>query len=463
MAKEAILRSILASAERAVEQNNAAIARLCDRVSLHDYRHLTCEGEHGRVWTSALQAALNEHEIVVIPASSEVYWLDGTVVIPSNRRIEATGATLRLVPEYPYVMLRNAHVADGTNAPIDASLRDENISIVGGSWEECATSRGKRRFNADKEHFRGVQTCMLFGNLDRLTVTDVTFSHATSFCLQVGDMTSGVFERLHFISCYADGLHVNGNCESLCIRDFSGHVGDDLVALNMYDWVNSSINYGPACNIYCENIISAPDSRAKMMRLQPGIFRYADGTTVDCALRNVYVKHARGIFEYKLYFQSPRYRLGNKPEGEGAGSMDNIFFEDIEILAQRPCRGGAPWYPDESDPLRCHFGMFFANSNIGYLSLKNIHYHAGAQIGPATHLIAVGPMSYRMGDEEVFDPYVSTVLDTLDLSDIFVNGVRATNPDSLIHVVEFHDVNRDGFSSGCGKINHLFLDGVRFK
>jgi hypothetical protein len=459
MAREEIRAAIVAAAEGARARNTAAIGRLCDRVTLTDYLPLTHAGAHGRVWTSALQTALNEHEIVVIPASEEVYWLDGTVVIPSNRCIEAAGATVCLVPEYPYVMLRNAHVADGTRAPIDVSLRDENISIKGGTWGECATSRGKRRLGADKDAFRGVQTCMLFGNLDRLTVTDATFSHATSFCLQVGDLTDGVFERLHFISCYADGLHVNGNCENLSIRDFSGHVGDDLVALNMYDWIHSSINYGPARNIYCENIISAPDSRAKMMRLQPGIFCYADGTLIDCSLRNVYIKHARGIFEYKLYFQSPRYRLGKKPEGEGAGSMDNVFFEDIEILAQRPRKGDAPWYPDESDPLRCHFGMFFANSDIGYLSLKDIRYHAGPEIGPSTHLIAVGPMSYRMGDEEVFDPYVSATLDTLDLENIFVNGIRATDPNDLIHVVEFHDVNADGFSSGRGKINRLLLDG----
>ena len=454
MSKSSAKEQILASALEAKRKNCDAASRLTDSVVLTEYRHLTSEGVHGTVWTRALQTALDEHEIVIIPASQHIYWLDGTIIVPSNRRIEASGATIRLVPEFPYIMMCNKHIHDGTRAPIDTSDRDMNISIHGGNWEESYTVRGKRRLNAEhKKNFKGVQTCMLFNNLDHLTITDVTFAHATSFCVQIGDLTDGVFENFNFISCYADGLHVNGNCENLYVKNFRGHVGDDLVALNMYDWIGSSINYGPANNIYCENIISAPDSKAKMMRLQPGIFKFENGTLIDCSLTNVYVKHARGIFEYKLYFQSPRYRLGEKPEGEGAGSADNIFFEDIEIIAQRP------WYPDENDEKRGHFGMFFSNSNVGYLSLKNIQYTTTPSISSKTHLIAIGPMSCRRDDKEVFDPYVSATLDILELEDIFVNGKRATEITDLIKIIEFDNVNEDGFSSGKGKVNHVILDG----
>ena len=455
MSKKEIKQQILAATLEAKKRNEAAISALNDTVKLTEYSHLVTQGEHGKVWTKAFQTALCEHEIVIIPASDEVYWLDGTVFIPSNRRIEAVGATIRLVPEFPYIMLCNEHIHDGTLAPIDTSDRDTNISIHGGSWEEVCDVRGKRRLNADfKNTFKGVQTTMLFGNLDHLTMTDVTFSHSTSFCVQIGDLTDGVFENFSFISCYADGLHVNGNCENLYVRNFRGHVGDDLVALNMYDWIHSSINYGPANNIYCENIISEPDSKAKMMRLQPGVFKFADGSLVDCALTNVYVKHARGIFEYKLYFQSPRYRIGAKPEGEGAGSADNIFFEDIGIIAERP------WYPDEDDDIRGHFGMFFSNSNVGYLSLENIQYEAAESTSDKTHLIVVGPMSCIRDGKEVFDPYVSATLDTLELEDIYVNGKKVSTVDGLIKIVEFDNINNDGNSSGKGKLNHVILDGV---
>lgn len=452
MRKENKLK-ILNAALEAKQRNTNEIARLTDSVCLTEYSHLTGTCEHGVTWTEALSQALKEHQIVVIPPSDDIYWLDGTVRIPSDRHIEASGATVRLVPEYPYIMLCNEHIHDGTGAPIDTSDRDRNISIHGGSWEESCSARGKRRLSSDKTSFRGVQTCMLFNNLDGLTITDVTFSHATSFSVQIGDLADGVFENFKFISCFADGLHINGNCENIYVRNFSGYVGDDLVALNMYDWIGSSINYGPARNIYCENIISTPDSKAKAFRIQPGLFKYEDGTVIDCSINDVYIKHVKGIFEYKMYFQSPPYLLGNKPEGEGAGSADNLFLEDIEITAQRA------WYPNESDPVRGHFGMFFINSDIRYLSLKNVRYTTDENTSPYTHLIAIGPMSHLRNDREVFDPYISATLDTLELEDIFVNGERVTDVNSILKIIEFNDINGDGHSTGKGNVEHMILDG----
>ena len=461
--KQHILELTLAAKER----NMARIAQLSDSVSLLEYRALVRGSEHGQIWTDALQAALNEHETVVIPPSEEIYWLDNTVVVPSNRHIEATGATLRVVPEYPYVMMRNEHAHDGTRAPIDPRDRDANISIHGGCWDEGAVRRSVRRYHADPDTFCGVQTCMLFNNLEHLTITDVTFARATSFCVQVGDLTDGVFENFFFIGCFADGLHINGNSENLYIRNFSGHVGDDLVALNMYDWLGSSINYGPACNVFCEEIHSAPDSRAKAMRLQPGIFFYEDGSSVDCSLRNMYFRHLDGIYEYKLYFQSPPYIYGKheKPEGGGAGSADQLYFEDVEILSNRER------YP-LGHPETGYFGMFFMNSRIGYISLENIRYYRGERHHPQNYLVAIGPMSWRRNkklpdgsvvETEVFDPYISGSVETLDMREIFIDGERVHDVDEIVKVISFDDVNRDGFSSGKGSVARILLDGKRVK
>lgn len=449
-----IKQRIIEDTLQAKKRNEDAIGRLNDSVCLSEYRKLVRKGQHGLIWTDALQTALKEHEIIIIPESEEIYWLDNTITIPSNRHIEATGATIRMSPEYPYVMLRNEHVHDGTYAPVDTSDRDINISIHGGCWDEGATKRGKRQYHGESGTFAGVQTCMLFNNLDHLTITDITFSHVTSFCVQVGDIVDGVFENFFFISCYADGLHINGNSENLYIRNFSGHVGDDLVALNMYDWLGSSINYGPARSVFCENIHSALDSSAKAMRLQPGIFAYRDGTLIDCSLRDMYFRNLSGIFEYKLYYQTPPYRLGTKPEGEGAGSADNLFFENVEIVYDQP---NCPYELSKVG----YFGMFFLNSNIGYVSLDNIHYKTKEDVSPYIYLVAIGPMSWRIveKDIEVFDPYVSATVDTLDMRNIFINGKQTDDVEKIIKVIEFDDVNQDGFSSGKGKVNHIYIDG----
>jgi len=456
--KNQIKQKIIDTVLEARKRNEVAIGTLQDRVSLTEYHDLVRSNSYGSVWSEALQTALDQHEIVVIPPSDEIYWLDRTVVIPSNRRIEAVGAVIRMVPEYPYVMLCNQHVHDGTLAPIDTSDRDSNISIHGGCWDEGATVRDVRRFHGDPGTFRGVQTCMLFNNLDHLTMTDVTFSHATSFCVQVGDLTDGMFENFFFISCFADGLHINGNCENLFIRNFSGHVGDDLVALNMYDWLGSSINYGPCRNVFCEDIHSASDSTAKAMRLQPGIFIYRDGTKIDCSLSDMYFRNLSGIFEYKLYFQSPPYRLGETPEGGGAGSADNLFFENVDVVSERT------YYPSDV-PGTGDFGMFFLNSDIGYISLENIRYTVPSHVSPRTYLIAIGPMSWHAQDPciEVFDPYISSTVDTMELENILVNGELCTDVDRILKIIEFDDVNRDGFSSGKGHVNRVFLNGEQVR
>ena len=169
----------------------------------------------------------------------------------------------------------------------------------------------------------------------------------------------------------------------------------------------------------------------------------------------MYFRNLSGIFEYKLYYQTPPYRLGTKPEGAGAGSADNLFFENVEIISERPD------YPYDI-PTVGYFGMFFLNSNIGYISLDNVHYEVSENVSPYTYLVAVGPMSWRVEgkeDIEIFDPYVSTTVDTLDMRNIFINGKRADNVKDILKIVEFDDVNQDGFSSGKGKVNNIFIDG----
>lgn len=73
--------------------------RLNDRISLEAFRALVRKDGEKEIWTDALQAAVNAHEIVIIPARTEPYYIDSTVVLPSDRRIEAAGATVRLTKE----------------------------------------------------------------------------------------------------------------------------------------------------------------------------------------------------------------------------------------------------------------------------------------------------------------------------------------------------------------------------
>ena len=461
--KTEIKTAIYATLEQMKAENLAAIENLTDTVSLSDYAHLTRQSEYGTIWTEALQTALREHQRVIIPPAEDLYWIDDTVTIPSDRHIEAAGATIRLTPGCEVLMLRNEHTEDGTHAPIRTASRDHNISIHGGRWDESNTSRGGygkcsryTHFGEDNDRARpffGVSTCLLFNNITGLTLTDMTFCHTAGFSVQTGDLTNGVFENIRFEECFADGLHLNGNSENLYIRNISGEVGDDLVALNMYDWQNSSVNFGPTRNVLCDGLDLAPSSPYKALRIEPGIYTYDDGSTVDCGLFDAIIKNVRGIATFKMYFQTPAYTIGTAPERGGVGSSDNLFFENITVDLAGPIDKFAEYM--NSDPLKGIFAAFELGSHIGYVSFENIDLTLYKDRFPLSCLACIGPKSVRAGEKEVFDPYLTSHVGTVALKNIRINGEPVHGDNSLIRTIAFDDINADGKSTGCGTVKEI--------
>lgn len=444
--------------------NEKLISDLKSKRSLLDYSHLAYKCEHGTVWTNALQEALNENEIVEIPTAKEPYYIDNTIIIPSNRRIIAWRAVIKLVPECDVLMLRNEHCKDGTYAPFTDEDCDSNISIHGGCFAESRTSRmgyGKSgRFSPKEENdeqraFYGVSTCMLFNNMDNLTLTDVTFSNAAGFAVQLGNVKNAVFENIWFKDCYADGLHLGGNCENVIARHIYGEVGDDLVALNAYDWQNSTVTFGPIKNVICENLNLSPMSPYKAIRIEPGIYTYADGSKVDCAIYDTIIKNVQGIKTFKIYLQTPSYVIGTEPEKGETGSVDNVFFEDIAIDLHSPIDGFKDYLT--ADPVRGTFAAFELGANIGYICFENINVKMYRHKFPNSYLACIGPKSIVFGKEEIFDPYVSSRANVLEFKNVTVNGEKALCAKDLVREISFDNVNDDGRSTASGKIDKILL------
>ncbi len=449
-------------AEGAAAENAALQAGLADRCFLTDYQALVRPVNGTNAWSDAFQRALDEHEIVVVPASERPYHIDRPIVVPSNRRIEATGATVRLLDGVQTIMLRNRRTADGTDRPIPAGGRDANIAIVGGCWEDWHAGRaGYGRSSMydpatfAKGSFYGVSTLFFFNNCDHVSLADVTFRHAAAFAVQAGDGDAYRFERIRFDACFADGLHLNGNLSRVLCRDVRGQVGDDLVALNAYDWLNSSVDFGPQRDIFCDGLelVHRPGHRTyPAIRLQPACYRYADGSVVDCAISNVVFHNVRGIMTFKAYFQAPGYRIGTEPEWGAVGSGGNLHFENIEIDLLRPIDLLGQYAA--SEPVRGHFGAFELGANLSGVHLKDIGIRFHADRYPLSHLVVVGPKSCVMERpdgslREVFDPYASCRVEGLSLDGIRAYGVV---PEDLVRETAFDDVNGDGRSSGRGVI-----------
>ena len=450
--------------EEMAEQNRAAQAGLAKTASLTDYASLVKTEEHGglplSVWSDAFQAALAENEIVRIPASEVPYVIDRPVLIPSDRRIEAEdGAVIRLKEGVRTLMFRNEHTADGTHRPISENTRDRNIAIRGGRWEEWLTHRagyGRTGMVDGDRSYYGVSTCMFFNNLDGLTLEDMTFVHTGGFAVQTGDCRSVFIRNITFTECFADGLHLNGNMENVWVSDVRGQCGDDLVALNAYDWQNSSVDFGPMKTVLCENLELSASSPYKAMRIQPGVYWYDDGSSVDCALYDLIVRNVRGIKTFKLYFQTPAYRIRDgEPERGAPGSGDNLFFEDIGIDLDAPIDGFREY--KESDPVRGTFAGFEIGANIGHLYFENIDLTLYRERFPMSCLVCVGPKSVIAdgGAVEVFDPYVSCEVGVIGLKNIRVNGELSHDPSEYVRTIAFDDINGDGRSTGCGKVGKI--------
>ena len=456
--KKAEIHAALAKMQ---EANHAVQSRLCKGASLISYEHLASKSEQDgkpiTVWSEAFQKALWENEIVTIPSSDEPYYIDRPIIIPSNRRIVAEDrAVIRLKKGIRTLMFRNEHILDGTHAPIPDDIRDANICITGGRWEECLDQRagyGNTGMTDEQRSFYGVSAAMFFNNLDGLTLKNMTFAHTGGFAVQTGDIKNVIMHRIAFDECYADGLHLNGNMENAWIRDICGQCGDDLVALNAYDWQNSSVDFGPMKCVLCENLVLSDSSPYKAMRIQPGVYYYDDGSSIDCALFDIIVKNVRGIRTFKLYYQTPRYQIfGEEPERGAPGSGDWLFFEDIAVDLASPIDGFREY--TESDPVRGAFAAFEIGANIGHLFFEDIDLTLHKERYPESYLLCIGPKSCVVdeGRQEIFDPYVSCKVETVELSRIRVNGSQPPSIDPFIRTVSFDDVNHDGRSAGSGEV-----------
>ena len=457
----AIEREVL-SAERDCERLQE---KLRDRCLLTDYAAQAVTANGTNLWARALQAALREHEIIRIPPRKEPYFLEETVILPSGRRIEAAGATIALAAGVTTVMFRTSAAQDGTLRPIAPGSRDDNIAIVGGRWEDnSVVRRGYGRsgmFNLQPRkvgNFYGVSTLFYFGNVNHVTVKDATFVRCGGFAVQAGDGDGWVFANIRFDDCFADGLHLNGNLSRIHARDVRGKVGDDLVALNAYDWLNSSVNFGPQRYVLCEDLeLVIRDGKGyPAIRIQPAKFRYADGSKVDCAISDVVFRRVRGIRTFKMYLQTPRYEIGKEPEWAEVGSGGNLFFEDIDVDLTAPIDllGGYA----TSDPLRGHYGAFEFGANLTAITFRNVRIRFHLDDYPHGHLATVGPKSAccpAKGGKparEIFDPYVSCTVDKVTVEGLKVEG-RA--PERLVYPVTFSDINGDGRSTGSGMIKEV--------
>ena len=446
--------------QKTISENNSLIDRLIDKVSLIDYAFLArkqlTNGGIEYIWTEAFNKALSEHQTVIVPFRETPYLIDGSIIMHSDNRIEAhEKAVIRQKEGVKVLLIRNEHVVDQSASPTipDNFGPDRNISISGGIWEESNSTRkgyGKSGMYDEVRSMYGISCCMLFSNVENLTLTNITISHAGGFAIQTGNAHSVCCENITFRECYADGIHINGNTDKVFLRNVEGKVGDDIIALNMFDWKDSSINFGPIDTVWCENIKLHRDSPYKAIRILPGIYKYPDGKCVDCSARNIVMKNVQGINNIKLYLQTEAGNSGS-PDESMVGSGDNIFFDDIFLDVSEPIDKLENYL--RSDPVTGSIAAFEFGANIGSVYLENIQIKLSRDKFPMSFAATVGPKSSTIDGTEIFDPYVACTVKQIFFKNISINGTvisHETQLEEYLKSIDFSDSPLFSHSAGHG-------------
>ena len=413
--------------------------------------------ELGEVWTKVFRKALEYTRNLLIPKGK--YYIDDTIIIPSNTKIRADKkAEICLVRDTKVVMFRNADVIDGSKRAVGHEEPiSENITIKGGVWSTEYRKRAEygKICAFDKEDSKhGVHALMLFSGVKNLHLSEMVFKDTPAFALQLGRIEDFIVEKIKFVSCYADGVHVNGFVKNGFIKNITGEVGDDLVALNAYDWDNSTINNGPMENLRIENIRVAATGEYKSFRIQAGVVPTESGD-IDCYIRDLYIKNVKGVSVFKMYLQTPSYK--EEPDGTKVGRLENITIDGVELDLPAPVDQMKNY--TECDPLTGNFGAFELGSNISKLTIYNVKAKINKERYPTLHLITAGPKSSYLPEWgiELFDPYVVSETEEIVYKNIRVNGKKITDLRTEIKEVSFPDTMYEGQygNGGSGKVKSV--------
>lgn len=411
--------------------------------------------KNGKIWSEAFSFALKNYEDIIIPAGK--YYVDKSLVVPQNREIIADeNAEIILIKEVKSLLLRNENVIDGSDEPIPkTAIKDENISITGGIWGEENDERlgyGKSGCFDEKNSMVGISTCFLFSNVKNLTLKNLTFRHTAGFAIQMGNISDFAVENICFDGCYADGLHINGGTESGTVKNLYGHTEDDLIALNAYDWDNSSINFGKIENLVVDGVkCEAGGNVHKSIRIQPGIYPYKNGEKEDCFVKNLTIKNVSGVACFKMYLQTPAYTTF--PEKNiGVGRMENILFENISADTSEPV-DKQPNYLS-GNTVTGNFATFEIGSNVKNLTFNNVKTVLNKAIYPNSYFIAVGPKTQYIAEKklELFDPYVCCTVQRINFDNVYINNEKKDDLTGFIKEISYDNLYPAALPFGKGKI-----------
>lgn len=307
----------------------------------------------GEVWTAAIQAAIDQHNTVTIPAREQPYYLDAPLVLKSGQSLTADAkAEIRLQPGVNTCMVRNAHIVGAQDGPVPANVEpDRHLVIEGGIWTTLATMRGQGNGNtkgrsAKQDDVLGCHGVILLSNVRGAVVRNVTVRQSRAFGIHLSNCRDFLVEGAAFEDHGRDGVHVNGPSSYGVIRNVRGVTHDDFVALNAWEWRGYTPTFGPIHHVLVEDVSGTdrpsrdyaspyPDGTAEI-RLLPGTKVFAGSARLACDISDCVFRRLTDIRTMKLYDQ-PNLELGRDNDfADPIGTLRNIYIS--QLVFQRPGR-----------------------------------------------------------------------------------------------------------------------------
>lgn len=325
--------------------------------------------------TAALQELLDRQGIVTVDRPG-IYLITKTLIIHSNTRlILPPGAVLLAAPMSRCALIENEHFAGGG--------RDENIEIIGGTWDGNCDAMG---LDAEYEAIHRLDDpyspslfkgkLIRFAHLDRITLSGMIVKNPVSYGIQIGDVRGFVCRDLFFDYNHrfgtTDGVHINGPARDGVIENLCGTTNDDMVSLTTYDEPHAEISIGPISNVYIHNITA--------MNGYSGI-RLLSGE--NCELRSVHIDCLYGDYRHNGVIISNH---NNRP---GAVWFDDITIEHVHARKSYTPLGADCFRYWEGNADRCAIIEFGMGAVCGNVVLRDIIRHE-TQSTPAA-AIALAP------------------------------------------------------------------------
>ena len=401
---------------------------------IEEFSSLVYEKNGYMVYGDAIQAALDQYQCVEIPKCARMY-LHKPIIMKSGYRLKLDRyQEIANIPDTLFCMIRNEHIFNGADMPSIHENYDENISVDGGIWDgglKDTDGEDKRLVTGISPECKGALSIMIFSNVENLIIKNAEFKNGgINYAVELGNISGFRISDLTFIRYGRDGVHINGPASYGEVCDLYGEdMGDDIVALNAWDWDTSAITFGTIEKMYVHDNRTTNNE----LRLLPGRKLY-ENSFVDCDIRDSILQRLSGVYTFKLYCQPNIFNAEIEGYYDVSGTVGNIhdvWFCDIDIDKNR--NSGFHGLPVN--------GIFDICADCRNLHFENISVLATyADIEQrGMKFMSVGPLSavWKNGSEnpddwgEVFDPNAICYVEDVYFKNISFEDCKATTREML--------------------------------